>query len=320
MTANCFPGLNVVDETGTGNRVGILNGGSPTGNFGTNGWTRTDLGDAPFIGWTGYGILHQGQAADRTVAIYLDAVAPATSIELDVALIAKYTDPRGGTTPAEKQANRLPAKPADFRTFAYRMPHGALDVSRCIVGVPSGPLTGGRDNEITMRCEVLDWDADAAVSSAISLAEEPDLSLVLASAPGSPELMLDVPGVTSGPTAGVQQASGSISHEYLFSIGLEDTQSPSAGRYTGLIRVKDPEAAYLPPPTQALDAHLNPLTQGLPIPITYQACAINMQSGSWAAQFHLTPGSPASNPTRHQSICWSMGRATPTCRGTFGGK
>ena len=55
-TANTFPFERVVDESGPGNRVGISNGGDPTGNYGADGWLLGEMGtEPPFNKWTGYG-------------------------------------------------------------------------------------------------------------------------------------------------------------------------------------------------------------------------------------------------------------------------
>ncbi|MEO7993197.1 MAG: hypothetical protein ABI743_02265, partial [bacterium] len=63
--ANTFPYKMLVNEAGPdGLRDGVSNGGIVTGNYGTDGWTLSELGPtAPFNQWTGYGVLHQGQAA-----------------------------------------------------------------------------------------------------------------------------------------------------------------------------------------------------------------------------------------------------------------
>ncbi|MEO7994091.1 MAG: hypothetical protein ABI743_06800, partial [bacterium] len=93
--ANTFPAQSLVDETsGTGSRVATSNGGIVTGNFGTDGWTRTELGGT-HDQWSGYGVLHQGQTTRRKVSLDKAALLAAGGFSLDVGVIAKYADPRG---------------------------------------------------------------------------------------------------------------------------------------------------------------------------------------------------------------------------------
>ncbi|HYE77126.1 MAG TPA: hypothetical protein VEI97_03985, partial [bacterium] len=129
-TANTFPYKLLVDEANdprldAASGAPVSNGGNPTGNYtAPNGW-QTGGSET----WTGYGVLHQGQAATSTVGLDLTALE-AADFSLDFAAIAKYNDPRSGTPP---KAHRLPSSPPNLLTgFGYRMPHGALDVERIV--------------------------------------------------------------------------------------------------------------------------------------------------------------------------------------------
>ncbi|HYE77696.1 MAG TPA: hypothetical protein VEI97_06900, partial [bacterium] len=120
-TANTFPYKRIVNEEGEGNRVGIPNGGDPTGNFGADGWTRAELGSNN-NGWTGYSAWHQGQTVQGGVALSLAAFTGGSFV-LDFAVICRYQDPRGGSSAVQKKANRLPPATPDPTKFAYRGNH-----------------------------------------------------------------------------------------------------------------------------------------------------------------------------------------------------
>ena len=113
LAANTFPYKLVVDEAAgdEGNRVEVGNGGNVEGNYipETGGWQRGNITQGGVNNnWTGYDYLHQGQSATGRLLIdgnYLQS----NNIRFDVAVIAKYQDPRGGETSGEKRANRIPA-------------------------------------------------------------------------------------------------------------------------------------------------------------------------------------------------------------------
>ncbi|MEO7994221.1 MAG: hypothetical protein ABI743_07455, partial [bacterium] len=136
---NTYPAQVLVDESGSGgSRVSMPNGGDPTGNFGADGWTRDEFGPNN-DGWTGFGVIHQGQASQRTLSLDKATLLAQGTTNFDVLIIAKYNDPRGGANGAERRSNRLPPATPDFTKFAYRMPHGALDAQRLIFEGASGP-------------------------------------------------------------------------------------------------------------------------------------------------------------------------------------
>jgi len=163
--ANAWPFRQLVDESldprltalPSAGGVAISNGGSPTGNYDPlqGGW-QFGL-DGTQVPWTGFGILHQGQTA--TNAIILD-IAELTTLSLEGLVVAKYTDPRGGTTSFNQRANRLPltSGPSFFpNKFAYRMPWGAIDISHVTGTAPV--LNGATPGTLIVRYEDFDFAA-----------------------------------------------------------------------------------------------------------------------------------------------------------------
>jgi len=312
--ANTFPYLSFVDETGPdGSRVDVANGGV-TGNFGTDGWTRSELGVGN-AGWTGYGALHQGQASERTLRVDLAALQAAGPLTLDVALIAKYNDPRGGATAAEKKANRLPPAAPDASRFAYRMPHGALDVERLIPLGESGGFEPDTISASTLRFRVVDWDARATETTAGDLSGDIDFNTVSVGESGLPQLAICIPGVLGDATTidtwdattlidddtpyggDLLPDSGQLTDALFYEKIVTKTagSGQNAGTYTGMIRVTDPEPASLIVPLDP--GTLAPLAANLPQNITYQAFTVNMQGGASAgwAQSHGATGNELVN-------------------------
>ncbi|HYE79117.1 MAG TPA: hypothetical protein VEI97_14135, partial [bacterium] len=112
-TANTFPYKVLVDETldprvSQADGLPRSNGGAAIGNYHPSyGWQRDTMG-ALNDGWTGYGVLHQGQTAYNTVTIDRATLSDGGRFSFDAAIIVKYVDPRGGFTSKEKRGNRLP--------------------------------------------------------------------------------------------------------------------------------------------------------------------------------------------------------------------
>lgn len=140
--SNTFPYLQLVDETipdcrfdpSTG--LPITNNGSDSGNYNaaTGGWQRNNIGTGNNK-WTGYGVLHGGQAATRTVDLDLDgldAYSSSGGFSLDMAIIAEYNDPRGGTNAAEKKQNRLPSASGNPDDFMYKISPITARFGKCV--------------------------------------------------------------------------------------------------------------------------------------------------------------------------------------------
>ncbi|HYE79322.1 MAG TPA: hypothetical protein VEI97_15160, partial [bacterium] len=297
--ANTFPYKLLVDETASlhGSRVGISNGGQATGNFGADGWTRDELGGtAPFNKWTGFGVLHQGQAATNTLSLDAGFFAGGSRYTFEAAIIAKYNDPRGGATAQEKRANRLPPPTPDHTRFAYRMPHGALDVQRIVFRGTTG--TGFRTNEASsaiLQFHLEDWDARAPETMLGDLAAEPDVTLVAEGESGLPGFAVSIPGVIGGPgvvdvwdpASAVMDDDTAVGGDpsldsgrpgdalfYAREVIKAAGSGETAGTYTGMARAIDPEPGGL---VLKLDENLNPLTADAPTQEVYQVFRVEME-------------------------------------------
>lgn len=297
--ANTFPYLMLVDETGAGSRVGVSNGNTVTGNFGSNGWTRTKLGAAPpYTGWTGFGYLHQGQVSRRELRLNLAALSGITSLAFDAIVIAQYQDPRGGTTTAELRANRLPVSPPDATKFAYRMPHGTLDIPRVEFCLQSEPYKPGQVSSAALSFLVTDWDARALETTQAALHLDSDVTKVAQGESGLPQFAVCIPQVLGGanvidawnPATTVEdddracggdigQDSGRPGDALYYRKTVTSAAIPDlrGGFYTGMARVIDPVGSN---PVTPLDpAQLPaaiPLTSNRPAPTTYQAFAVQV--------------------------------------------
>lgn len=293
--ANTFPYQLVVDEAangGLGNRVGIP---GDSANFGEGnytpslgGWQADNMG-AGLNGWTGYGMLHQGQSATRTIRIHRAPLNSGSRLTFDTALIAKYTDPRGGATSLERRKNRLPS--GDPAAFAYRMPYGALDVEQVRFTGETGGFVPDQVSSTTVGLSVRDFDARAMETTATDLAMDPNVGFVQRNGSGAPLISLDIPSLlttpvtfestdlvdddtTIGGDAGVD--SGQAGDELYFQKQIDKAAGSGQlpGSAKGLVRVTDVEdtdaerGAYF----VALTEELQPLPPGLfPRPRTYQA-------------------------------------------------
>ncbi|HYE76409.1 MAG TPA: hypothetical protein VEI97_00355 [bacterium] len=318
VAANTFPYKLVVDElldSRTSQRTGAaLSNGGPTGNYDPAvGWQRFNMMGGN-DGWTGYGVLHQGQSARNTLALSLAELGTGGPVALDLVVIAKYTDPRGGSTRAEQRANRLPPTDPDTARFVYREPHGALDIQRVIYAGESGGFLPGAASSSTLAFHLEDWDARALPTGQADLANEPMASLVAQGENGFPDLAVSIPGVLdTGNGSGIEPwdpttdlsdddsayggdaaADSGIPGDPLFyrrTVSKPAADGGTAGAYTGMVRVVDVEAALADPNfTIELDPSLAPLASNHPKPEAYQAFAVTLQGGTscgcgWAVRY-----------------------------------
>ncbi|HYE79820.1 MAG TPA: hypothetical protein VEI97_17685, partial [bacterium] len=262
FAANAFPYQLLVDEA-LDNREDLSNGGSPTGNFGTHGWSKADFA----AGITGYGIWGQGQASVHTLRIDRTALAISGPITLRAAIIVKYEDPRGGLNSRERRANRLPQdNPA---LFAYRMPHGALDVETIELLAVNSQFRAGEEGSASIAARVRDWDARATEAGTVHLAGQSDVTLVSMGESGLPQVDVSAPGLPGGP-AGLAVAdddtayggdpepdSGQATDELLFTGTLMGTP-PAEGTYTALLRARDITDIAPPPGWETVRINLSP--------------------------------------------------------------
>ncbi|MCG3151435.1 MAG: hypothetical protein GEEBNDBF_00707 [bacterium] len=295
LSATAFPYKLVVDEM-LDNRLAHSNGGQVTGNYDpVEGWTRATMGP-DLAGWTGYGVLHQGQAAEVTIAF--DAVQLQASGYAPVLLapVALYNDPRGGATGLQKRGNRLPPATPDWTRFAYRMPHGALDVESVRLLATPDPLLASTISATTLHLRVTDWDARATASTATDLSDEPVLSLVQAQEVGLPALEAVIPALGISETlltcqdddtlfGGDLATDSGLPSDPLYYTGIltnPGLAGQQVGTVWGMVRAVDVEAdqAWNDGWRFALDPGLAPLTSDRPEPITYQAFAVAVESGN----------------------------------------
>ncbi|MEO7993604.1 MAG: hypothetical protein ABI743_04330, partial [bacterium] len=317
-TANTFPFFSVVDEV-TDNRVGVSNNADVMGNFGLDGWTRDEM-NATHDQWSGFGILHQGQTVKGVVSLDTTELQALGSFTFDVAVTAKYNDPRGGANGAQKKANRLPPATPDPTKFAYRMPHGALDVSRVQFTSESGGFYTNLVSASTLGFHVTDWDARAIETAETDLALESDVTKVAIGEAGLPALAVCIPGVLGDATAvDTWDASTTVADDdtlaggdpgldsgrpgddlfYSKSVTKLVTTGQTDGTYSGMARATDVEVANITDPlfVLELDGTLTPLSTNIPLPETYQAFTVDL----------ITPNDP---PTATVA-----GPATPVASG-----
>ncbi|MEO7993680.1 MAG: hypothetical protein ABI743_04710 [bacterium] len=301
MTANCFPFKTVVDERYVGSVVAHAGAWQPP--FGgpyrgiLNGWIANNLLQNPgVIGWGGYGVLHQGLTAVNRVRLDRAALA-ANAWTVRLALIAKYNDPRGGITNLEKRGNRLPREPYDVAQFAYRMPHGALDCDRILFAGASAPYRADQASDVTLWFRVEDWDvyAEEAIGP---LADDLPTNQVALGESGLPTLAVCIPGILGDErvidlwdpaTTLIDDdtiVGGDPEPDLGYSIdplcfGKVVTKPALSGqlpgRYTGMVRVRDPEDFLSGPLAIPLNGvTLAPLTSRLPHPVNYQAFQVDL--------------------------------------------
>lgn len=242
-TANTFPYQLMVDEA-RDNRVGLTNGGSAYGNYGPLGWQVAEFTE----GIGGFDVLAQGQAASNTLMIARSEIGGGSTFDVVAALIAKYEDPRGGVDGDERRTNRLPE--GNVLEFTYRMPHGALDVSRIEV-VPPQALVEGEFGSVYSAAHVRDWDARAAEALQTNLAVETDPSLVSAGEAGVPTVEIDIPLMNgfAGPDLAIMDddsgAGGDAgidagaALDELYFVGTSTGTPVGTGSITGLVRATD---------------------------------------------------------------------------------
>lgn len=249
--ASAFPARLIVDEQlngGHGNRQGISNGGNPKGNYSaaTGGWQRHNIGVGN-KGWTGFDVLHQGQAAGNRVT-FSSAALEVGLVQFDVALLIRYCEPKGVPLAGNPEA-RMPQAPPDPVIFAYRLPHGALDggdirfpdhLNRHLI------LGGDAGATAAMAIAVRDWDALAIGTIEPVLADDPALDHVTRGASGTPAVTISVPVLQTEPfTATYQSGTGAPGAELRYGVTIT---SPSGAilageHFAALVQVADPEQA-----------------------------------------------------------------------------
>lgn len=234
---NAFPYKLLVDEA-RNNRVGVSNAGSMTGNYNPaiGGWQRSNLGTAN-NGWTGYDYLHGGQAADVSIQIRASRLTGSTSVPL--AILIKYTDPKGIGTGSK----RIPPATPEVTRFAYRLPHSALDVSR-ISDMNIGLINNTPGSQATIQFRIRDWDTQAASAADTDLSDEANVALVLPGTAGYPTVDMSVPAFAGAPITILPSggATGLPGDELPYLIDVTNSLGTAPpGEVFGLIRAIDKE-------------------------------------------------------------------------------
>ncbi|MCG3153221.1 MAG: hypothetical protein GEEBNDBF_02532 [bacterium] len=300
LIADTFPYLTLVNEAGAdGTRVGISNGGVPTGNYnaGIGGWQQANIGPANDA-WTGYGVLHQGQSSRRILSLNLNALTGPVSLES--VILAKYNDPRQGINASQKRANRLPKNPPDPSQFAYRMPHGALDVEQVtFYGETGSGFLANTISSSTLNFGVVDWDARSAETSESDLALDPIVTSVAVGERGVPDLFVNIPAIQGGtsvqfdPGTDLQDDDSAFGGDpgldlgepgdalyYTRTLTNSQTSGQTAGTVTGMVWVRDVETASVSAGWRfALAPDLTPATNP-PANAAFQAFTVTLAPAS----------------------------------------
>lgn len=237
--SNTFPYKLLVDEK-LNNRPGISNDGLMTGSYdpASGGWQRANLGPNN-TGWTGYDYLHGGQSGSNVFVIRNSALQ-SPSFSIDLALLIKYTDPRG----AADITSRLPPETTDVSAFAYRLPYAAIDASE--ITVEGFPYVGYQNGaQATVNLEVRDWDAAAFTAPTHDLGSEPDVDRIQAGATGPPVGRLEIPALFDGslPLSLMGSHTGLPNDELIYTVEVNNLKEPPSGYIYGLAEFVDPEDA-----------------------------------------------------------------------------
>ncbi|MCG3151421.1 MAG: hypothetical protein GEEBNDBF_00693 [bacterium] len=236
---NLFPYVLLADEA-KDNRIGRSNLGVMTGSYqpAAGGWQRSNLGPEG-TGWTGYDFVHGGQSVRNSIVISPSAMASGF-FRADVAILIKYTDPRGQGGPSR----RLPPDPASVLDFAYRLPYAALDMS--VIRPEVSPLLvgAGAGDSVGARFFVRDWDAVATEAADAILGSKTNVSLIQPGAAGKGRLTLVAPDLSdefpqSSGSAG--SPSGHPGDELVYRPTLTNKFGTARGRVFALAILADPE-------------------------------------------------------------------------------
>ncbi|MEO7995407.1 MAG: hypothetical protein ABI743_13500, partial [bacterium] len=196
-----------------------------------------------------------------------------------MAILAKYTDPRG----AAGVSDRLPIAPVDVSRFAYRLPYAALDVSACqwcnrtdVAGQPT--LTH-------LAVGLRDWDFGATESGDVNLSDEPNPGKIQPGAAAAPLVEAVQPALFTTPLPlSLTGGTGRPGDELQYSASFTNTNDIEATGWM-LLRAIDPETtdgqfgAYhfgldpetiIPDPTRAL------------LPVTFMPVQVHAwRAASW---------------------------------------
>lgn len=237
LTNNLFPYRLLVDEA-RNNRVDVSNGGLMTGNYDVDlaGWNQANAGPDG-DGWTGYDMLHAGQSVTLQLAIPRARIE-AGDVNVGLAILIKYTDPRGTPGPTR----RFPLDPPDAVEFSYRMPHGAFDVGEC-ASCAELSLQNVEGATADFNVTVRDWDVVGEENGDDTLWDESAPNKILPGSGGMPTVVVDVPGVLTAPvTATPTGGDGIPPGQWTYSGSITMPAGGTIpGLYWGIAAAIDPE-------------------------------------------------------------------------------
>lgn len=255
LANDTFPYVMLADEK-KDNRVGIASGPRyPKGNYDANiangGWNAANIvGPTENNGWTGFDFVHQGQTIENSFILDLNTLSM-SSFDFDVALLIKYTDPRGTTG----KTNRRPLATPNNLLFCYRLPFAALDCSVISAGPKNCEVTQTLGDTLHVAVGVRDYDAAVEESGDADLSDELNQLKVPPGTSAFAKVEADMPDLSSTvQQIAAQSDSGTVTDQnmtpdpqytdystrYRGSIENENG-SLAPGNYYGCIRVTDQE-------------------------------------------------------------------------------
>ena len=269
-------------------------------------------------------------------------------------MVVKYSDPKRLSAPqlsingtGYDRTLFWPASPNVVTNFAYRMPHGALDVSVVRPSpddhslIPLSSVTKDSDN---IRVKVRDWDAGATESSELNLRDETDPRKVGAGESGLPMVAVSCPTLSQSPTevsALTPTLPATLPGYPNHPIPCNGTFHASAaslqsGIFTALVRVTDPEAitpspAYLhsgiipesnevssptfalhPVTYQTIRLGLFPQLNGTTMPAAGECNDLVTIMPRFDIPYTPPPTAPPAPPALQSTVTWNFGGgATP---------
>lgn len=226
---------------------------------------------------TGYDVVPQGGTAFATLRVNNDLAGP-----VGVVVVAKYMDPRLGTTAQEKRQNRLP-DPENLAATRYYLPEAAGDLQKLSVTVQGEVHESRGDDTATITARILDWDHAASMAGSFPDPSQPtaisELSQPAQIQASFPDLLVD------GTFPGTTGASSGLIDQYIdVTIPVQNLDrtlvvpSDAGLDVQGLIRVLDTQDLSAPVPV-LLDESLQSTT---PVPgffpsTRYQAVRVHVR-------------------------------------------
>lgn len=303
LTANTFPYMLLADDwkfsvSPRTTRITPTGENQSFGQYDTaideGGWQIANLGENR-VAWEGYDFVHAGQTHENRFTIHGDLLEDGP-LELDVALLLKYTEPKGS---ADK-ALRLPPATVDVSQFAYRMPHGALDCSKVVIDYhPTATppddivhLPAEIGSVLHLACEIRDWDRGAVEVLDPDISLQNDISAVEFQARGLPTVDVHCPAL-SGTIASLSSTSATATGRGGDELTFEGTLTNATGtapfaEHPALFRITDREAITQPPgsPHLGLDPETYvPDTALTLFPVTFQVLPVRLDPPAPVWQF-----------------------------------